>query len=290
MNIRQPAVSGMFYEATHGALKEKVVGCFVGPGGPGRLPEVSVRGARNIVGLVCPHAGFIYSGPTSAHGYYRLAEDGLPQVAVILGPSHRPIRTAVAISDDDAWHTPLGDVPVDRDLAHKLATACSFCALDSAAHRLEHSIEVQLPFLQLLIAMGQVEMSIVPILIGVSVMDYDVHDVVRELGHAVAKVVNGRDVVVIASTDFSHYETQQIAEKQDSLAIQQILRLDADELLTTVRARNISMCGVVPTAACIVACRDLGASEAHTLNYRTSGDVTKDYSQVVGYASIELTK
>ncbi|MCL6519807.1 MAG: AmmeMemoRadiSam system protein B [Armatimonadetes bacterium] len=290
MSVRQPAVAGMFYEAGQAALIEEVESCFLGPGGPGRLPDVKGEGARRIVGLVSPHAGFVYSGRVAAHAYLRLAEDGIPPNIVLIGPSHRPIMASVAVADDKAWRTPLGNVPLNTAIARNIASEYPAAVLDSRAHRAEHSIEVQLPFLQYIASKIGQEVKIVPLLIGVSIYDPNASEFVHTLGKALARVLQGENAVVIASTDFSHYESQQLAKRKDLAAIERILALDADGLIKIVREMDISMCGVVPTAVTIETCKGLGATLCHQLAYRTSGDVTGDYLQVVGYASLEIDR
>lgn len=288
MSIRQPAVAGMFYEAGEAALREEVELCFLGQGGPGRLPDARKDCPRRIIGLVCPHAGFIYSGPVAAHSYYRLAEDGIPSTAVLIGVSHRPIMSPAAVADDEAWYTPLGNVPLDQSIARNILAECPHVVFDSRAHRAEHSIEVQLPFLQYVASKAGQDIKIVPLLIGVSAYDPNALEFVHSLGRALANVLMGKDAVVIASTDFTHYESQQSAKRKDSAAIENILALDADGLVKIVRELDISMCGAMPTAVAIETCKGLGATSSRQLAYRTSGDVTGDYLQVVGYASIEI--
>ncbi len=285
--IREPAVAGMFYEAGADELRAEVEACFLSPLGPGRLPTANPGGPRRIAGLVSPHAGLIYSGPTAAHAYYRLAEDGLPEVAILLGVNHRGYGAPVAVDVRPAWRTPLGDAEIDVDLARSIVSLCEYAEEDELAHRMEHSLEVQVPFLQYV---GRGHIRIAPVLMGIPVWDGAALTIARNLGAAVAEAVAGRDAVIIASTDFSHYESRESAERKDSQAIRDILRLDERALIETVRAQEISMCGVAPTAAALAACKRLGAKTARQLAYGTSGDVTGDYLQVVGYAAIELDR
>lgn len=282
---RDPAVAGMFYESGADELRAEIERCFLSPLGPGRLPEARSDGPRRVTGLVSPHAGLIYSGPTAAHGYLRLAEDGLPDLAVLLGVNHRGYGAPVAVGTAPTWRGPLGDAIVDTEVARQIASLSRYAEEDDTAHRMEHSIEVQVPFLQYA---GGGHIRIVPVLIGVSVHDRDAQAVAEDVGAAVAEAVAGRRAVVIASTDFSHYESRQSAAHKDSEAIRHILALDESGLLDTVRRLDISMCGVLPTAATLVACKKLGAKSARELAYSTSGDITGDNAQVVGYAAIEI--
>lgn len=326
MSIRRPVVSGKFYSSGASELRAEVESCFLSPGGPGTLPRVvsSERltvssGPRKIVGLVSPHAGYMYSGSVAANAYQRLASDGLPDVVVLIGPNHNSYYPPAALSNDDAWHTPLGDVPLDQALINDIGAAGA--VIDSAAHMAEHSLEVQLPFLQYIYgewgmgdgqrSMGDGQRSngqmvkwsdgqeqsekalrIVPILIGASGWKEvgGVVEFTRRLGAVIAESLKGRDAVIVASTDFTHYESAASAEAKDSRAISAILDLDEEALLGTVAAMNISMCGVLPTAITIAACKKCGAASASELAYRTSGDVTGDYTEVVGYAALEIDK
>ena len=284
------------------------------------MPAVNVSGPRRIVGLVSPHAGYMYSGSVAANAYYRLAEDGLPDVVVLIGPNHRSYEPAAALPDEDAWHTPLGDVPLDKAIIYDIAAACPEAAVDAGAHMGEHSLEVQAPFLQYVYgqgsmvngqgsmvngrgAMGDGQGSmvngqcskvfcLVPILIGASGWKTGEGAVgfARSLGAAIGESLKGRDAVIIASTDFTHYESSSAAQAKDSKAIAAILDLDEEALLETVAGMNISMCGVLPTAITIAACKKCGAASALELAYRTSGDVTGDYAEVVGYAALEIDR
>lgn len=291
MSVRKPAVAGMFYPAGPADLRRMVEYCFVGPGGPGAVPDVNSDGPRTITGLISPHAGLVYSGSVAACGYYRLAEDGLPETVVIIGPNHRAYFPAIALSDDDAWSTPLGEMSVDSAIARKIVDLLPQADIDSAAHADEHSLEVQIPFLQYLAQSAGVEISIVPVLIGAAAQataaDSAV-EIARSLGDAIARALEGRDAVVIASTDFTHYESGSTAAAKDSRAISAILGMDEAGLLETVRSMDISMCGPLPSAAVIAASRALGALAARKLAYRNSGDTTGDCREVVGYASIEF--
>lgn len=286
-SVRQPAVAGMFYGGGADDLRAEIERSFLSPLGPGELPAAATQGPRQIVGLVSPHAGLMYSGPTAAHAYSRLAEDGIPEIAVLLGVNHRGYGAMVAVDTEQIWRTPLGDAEVDTDTARRVVSLSRYAEEDELAHRIEHSLEMQVPFLQYI---GQGRIRIVPILIGVPVHDQSALLVARDIGLALSKALEGRDAVIIASTDFSHYESRQSAERKDSQAVGRILEMDEKGLLDTVRDVNISMCGVVPTAAVVAACKLLGAKSARQLAYSTSGDITGDYTQVVGYAAIELDK
>jgi len=278
--VRRPAVAGYFYEADPDALRRRVERCFLDPLGPGSLPKVSREGPRRIKGLVVPHAGLMYSGPVAAHAYLSLAEDGVPETAIIIGPNHTGWGAGISIMVEGSWSCPLGEVEIDSELASKIHREANLVAIDEEAHINEHSIEVQLPFLTYIY--GE-EVKLVPIC-----MMPQAYEACVDLGRAIASAAAGRNVVVIAATDFTHYEPQRSAEVKDRKAIDAILRMDAKGLLDVVAEEDISMCGPGPVASMLIAVASWGASKAELLKYATSGDVTRDYSSVVGYASLKV--
>lgn len=279
MRVRSPVVAGMFYEFNPEALRRRIEWCFKHKIGPGEIPRPVVDGPRSIVGLVCPHAGYMYSGPVAAWSYYALARDGKPDCFIILGPNHTGAGAAISIMTEGKWRTPLGDVVIDSSLAELILKYGEIIEEDEYAHLSEHSIEVQLPFLQYLYG----DFSFVPIC-----MMLQNYDAAVKIGRAIARAVAGRDVVVIASTDFSHYEPHEIAFKNDSAVIDEILKLDAKGMMDVVFRRRVSMCGPGPTAVALIACKLLGAKRVEKLKYSTSGDVSGNYHAVVGYASIAI--
>ena len=284
--IRQAGWAGSFYDYEPAALRKSITECFLGSLGPGRIPEAPAKRVGNVLGIVSPHAGYPYSGPGAANAFCALAEDGLPQTAVIIGPKHRYPGAEVAIDTSEAWSTPLGMVKVDREVCERIVDRCDCAEADSMAHLQEHSLEVQIPFLQFIAADG---ISIVPIAIGLAPRG-ETMKISRDLGRAIAESVTGKEVVVIASTDFTHYEPQKSAEKKDALAIAAVEKLDSELLLDTVNAHGITMCGVVPTAIAIEVCKALGANRAELLSYFTSGEMTGDSSSVVGYGALKIMK
>lgn len=289
--IRTPSVAGMFYPSGKADLREQIESCFLGAGGPGSLPRATESGKRTVAGLVSPHAGYMYSGPVAAWAYHRLAEDGLPETAILIGPNHRSYFPPVALTNERAWRTPLGDIELDTEVTRRIAEAYQGAEVRASVHAAEHSLEVQVPFLQYISEMAGVSIRIVPVLIGASADGGSVAGqvrIARELGAVIAGVISERDAVVIASTDFTHYEPARVAESKDSQAISCILALDEEELLTTVESHRITMCGALPTAVTICACRELGARQVEQLSYRNSGDVTGDYTEVVGYAALAI--
>ena len=282
MKIRSPAVAGSWYAGTPNSLRNQIEELFTHRLGPGSLPQTVKDGPRDIVGLVVPHAGYMASGPVAAHAYYSLAKDGKPDVIVIFGPNHTGRGSALSIMNEGVWRTPLGDVKVDTETADQILRASRIVDVDDRAHVYEHSIELQLPFLQYLYGS---EFKFVP----VCFMMQDLMSS-REVGKAVAEALREKNALVIASSDMTHYEPQERAEKKDKMAIDAALAMDETQYYHTVEAYGISTCGYGPVIAVITAAKELDAKKAQLLCYKTSGDVLGDRSAVVGYASIAFTK
>ena len=280
--VRQPCQAGAFYEGTAESLRRQIRNCFLHELGPRKLPDVAKSDLKNIMGLVCPHAGYAFSGPVAAHAYYKLALDGKPDVVVILGPNHTGYGSPLAVMSEGFWRTPLGDVEIDTEIANKIVRESRIVDVDESAHRFEHSIEVQLPFLQYLYGS---QFKIVPICFLMQDLDS-----VKEVGRAVSSVLMGKNAVVIASSDMTHYEPQERALENDMMAIRTIESMNEDMFYSTVEKRGISACGYGPIAGLITAAKTMGAKEAKLLCYKTSGDVIGDYSSVVGYAAMYFTK
>ena len=262
---RKPAVANMFYPGDRNRLKDQL-DSFVRP-----VPE-----PETVLAAISPHAGYIYSGGVAGKVFSQIR---IPEAVVILGPNHRGMGAPVALDASGDWDTPLGSVSINKALAESILGALPHHKIeeDSTAHAMEHSIEVQVPFLQVL----RPDVTIVPI--ALSRMAYDA---CQEFGRALAQgaVDYGKEVLLVASTDMTHYESQQVTRANDQLAIDRILDLDPKGLYETVVHHNISMCGVIPTTIVLAACKALGATKAELVEYATSGDVTGDYAQVVGYA------
>ncbi len=277
MKVRKPVVSGTFYAGTAGELKEQIEWCYKHELGPGAVPQVSDAGSKEIIAIVVPHAGYIYSGPVAAHAYKELANDGIFDTAVILGPNHTGYGSPVSLWTGNAWKTPLGEVKINEELAHRLLGGV--IAADETAHMYEHSIEVQLPWLQHLYK----EIKIVPI----AMLAQDI-ETATAVGKAISKVAN--NIVIIASSDFTHYEPHPIAAEKDDSMIEAIINLDEEELYKRRDLLNSTMCGFGPVASAIVAAKEMKAKGATLLKYATSGDTTGDFSRVVGYGSIVITR
>jgi AmmeMemoRadiSam system protein B len=282
VKVRRPTQAGAFYEGTPDALKRQIEKCFTDKLGPGKLPEVAKTYPSKVIGLICPHAGYMYSGPVAAHAYYELAVDGTPKVVFLLGPNHTGVGSGLAVMNDGVWRTPLGDVEVDRDTANEIVRESRVVDIDDSAHKDEHSIEVQLPFLQYLYGST---FKIVPICFLMQDLPS-----AREVGQAVAKAALDKKAIIIASSDMTHYEPQESAERKDKKALEAVEAMDEVRFQSAIETYNITACGHGPIAALITAAKVLGGTEAKLLCYETSGDVIGDRSSVVGYAAVSFVK
>jgi AmmeMemoRadiSam system protein B len=265
--VRPAAVAGTFYPAAAAELRRDV-----------ERYAASAAPPLDARGIVAPHAGYLYSGGVAGSVYGRVR---LPRCFVLLGPNHTGRGAPLALAPDGDWATPLGRARVDRELSSALARACPLLAVDAAAHRTEHSLEVQIPFLQVL-APGA---RFAAVCVGTS------QPVALDaLGRALARVVAAwsEPVLLVASSDMNHYEAAAVGAAKDRLAIDRILALDAGGLHRVVDAHEISMCGFAPTIAVLTACREVGASGARLLRYAHSGEVSGDNDRVVGYAAIVI--
>jgi hypothetical protein len=288
--VRSPAVAGQFYEGRKEALEASLQRCFKHALGPGAVPPTDLAGPGLISAVVAPHAGYMYSGPAAANGYAALAADGRPDTVVLLGPSHYTAARRAAVSLAEAWRTPLGDVPVNVAFGRELLAASPLFEEDEETHRDEHSLEVQLPFLQFLYR------DHTPAIVPICIRSYPVGNVealaadVNAIGQHLAEVAGDLRLVVIASTDFSHQVPQEVAAREDRYALDAILALDPPGLLRAVADRSISMCGPVPVAIALAFCLARGAHHAELLRYYTSGDIIGERRAVVGYASLVIRR
>lgn len=280
--VRTPAVAGQFYEGTEAGLRTQIESVFQHDLGPGALQAIGEGDPdTGLASLVSPHAGYPYSGPVAAHGFGALAETGEPSVVVIIGPNHSGFGDAIALTEAERWQTPLGTVPVDRELSEQILEASSTATADERTHAGEHSIEVQVPFLQYLFE----DVAIVPI--AMTRQEEATATAFAETLHSVLEGYDGY-AVVVASTDLTHYEPQSIAEQKDRQAIDRMVDLDVPGLYETIAAENISMCGYGPTAVALHVAAESGATGGDLLQYATSGDTTGSTSEVVGYASVAV--
>jgi AmmeMemoRadiSam system protein B len=280
--IRRPTQAGAFYEGDVDTLKTQIENCFLQEFGPKKRPKVNRNGLREIIGLVCPHAGYMFSGSVAANAYYELASDGAPDTVVILGPNHTGYGSALSVVNEGFWRTPLGDVEIDGETANRIVQETRIVDVDELAHRFEHSIEVQLPFLQYLYGS---EFKFVPICFQMQDLSSAV-----EVGKALVEVLANKNAVVIASSDMTHYEPQGNAAAKDMAALKAVEAMDEKRFYSIIEKQNVTACGYGPIAALITAAKGLGAKEAKLLCYKTSGDTTGDYSSVVGYAAVSFKK
>jgi len=284
--VRHPARAGSFYASEAEALRRQVQACFLHSLGPGAVPTASETAPTHLVGLVAPHAGLMYSGPAAAWDYAELARAGRPELVIIAGPNHTGMGHPAAVSAADAWETPLGMVPVSRPDVERLL-GHGFVE-DESAHRFEHALEVQLPFLQVIY--GERVPAIVPIVlgaVGASLRASARALNLEALAEGLAALTLDRSVVIVASSDLSHYVPATTARRQDDKAIAEIVALEPDRLLEVVDENDISMCGALPVALLLQALRGTARS-ATVLKYYNSGDISGDYAQVVGYAAIAV--
>ena len=270
--MRYPRVAGQFYPADKDELRRQIEASFLHSIGPGSIPEVKHGG--NLLAVMAPHAGYAFSGPVAAHSYKAVAES-FPEngTFVIIGPSHTGYGSSIALTTQD-WTMPFGEVRIDTELAENLIRAGIFD--DISSHRYEHSVEVQLPFIQYFSR----NFDFVPIVM----MDQSMKSAIRLgkiLGKAIAK--HHKRVIIVASTDFSHYVPKERAYKHDALALDRIQALDVEGLYKTLRKHNITMCGYGPVSATIEAIKNR-VKESKILKYATSGDVMP-MGDVVGYGS-----
>lgn len=269
MTTRPPAVAGSFYEGSPERLRAQVQACFD--------ENEKTAAKQRFIGGVVPHAGLMYSGHVAA-AFYGLAD--LPKRFIILCPNHTGVGHFAAINREGEWRTPLGSVAIDTTLADALMSKTRLLGDDWKAHAREHSLEVQLPFLQQLLG----TFTFVPLCLAVPRYAF-----CEEIGNAIAEVVGRQPIGILASSDLNHYEDQESTLRKDQRAIDAVLALDPEELWRVVDEEDISMCGFIPTTAMLIAAKKLGASNAKLIKHATSGDINGDYSHVVGYAAILIS-
>ncbi len=265
--IREPVVAGQFYPASSSQLREVI---------EGMVDKEAVK--EEVIGLVSPHAGYIYSGPVVGAVISKIK---FKDTFIIMGPNHTGRGKPLSIMTQGVWKTPLGKVEIDSELGKRILDTSTHLEEDHLAHEYEHCIEVQLPFLQYF----KPDIKFVPI-----VLAYASGDIFKEIGREIARAVKdlNREVIIIASSDMTHYEPQESAQRKDNQAIEAMLDLNEDELLKRVQELDITMCGYAPSVSLISAAKELGATRAELVRYQTSGDTSGDYSAVVGYAGIVI--
>jgi len=262
---RKPAVAGQFYPDSSLDLSRQVEG-FITPDAK----------KEDAIGIVSPHAGLIYSGKVAGEVYSRIK---IPHTIILIGPNHTGIGSPVSIMSSGSWQIPTGELNIDGELSRRLKGKTSLIEENITAHTMEHSLEVQLPF----ILHFSDDVMIVPIILMHASLD-----ICRQVGEAIADVIRESDypILIAASSDMSHYETDTAARRKDNMAIEKVLDIDPEGLYTTVINESISMCGIIPVATMLYAARKLGANVSRLVKYMTSGETSGDYDQVVGYAGI----
>jgi len=273
--IRPPVAAGNFYNLNPELLKKQIDRCFKHKLGPKSMKK------QKFVAAVVPHAGYEYSGPIAAWVYSRVEKTNY----IILGPNHSGMGLRFAIMRNGLWKTPLGEIVIKEDVAGKLIEKCKLLEYDVMAHEKEHSIEVQLPFLQY--RFGN-DFKFIPISIMNEFPDDTLLESCKLVGKVIAEVIkkDKGSWTIIASSDFSHYIPQKMANKTDKYVIKAILKLDEKDFFARINERNASVCGFGPIAVAMVAAKELGAKKGELLKYATSGDVIEDFGSVVGYASM----
>ncbi|MBI4745308.1 MAG: AmmeMemoRadiSam system protein B [Deltaproteobacteria bacterium] len=262
--VRNPAVAGQFYPANPSILEKEV---------SSYTQEVK---REDALGVLSPHAGYIYSGKVAGSVYSRI---NIPKDVIIIGPNHTGLGEPEAVMCSGTWQMPNGNIEINSDLAASIVEHSKYLKDDHLAHFNEHSLEVQIPFLQHF----RKDLRIVPL--TMMSMDYNV---CLDIGHAVARAVKGfkEPVLIVASSDMTHYESDKSAREKDKKAIARALALDPEGLLKTVRDHRITMCGVIPATIMLIACKELGAKKAELVDYATSAETSGDYEHVVGYAGM----
>ena len=276
MLIREPVVAGQFYPDKKEELKNMIKYCFDHKYGPRKQIKES---SEQVYGVICPHAGYVYSGPTACHSYNAISLQN-PELVIIIGPNHFGVGKNVATMFDANWKTPLGLVDVDSDSAQEIAEKCNVIDIDNYSHSQDHSLEVQIPMLQSLLSN---EFKILPIIL----LSQDL-ETARDVGNAMSEIAKKKDSIIVASSDFTHYEENSFAHLQDKALIEPILDMDVEQFYQVLREKRVTACGFGAIASTIIACKNLGATKGVLLSYATSGDVSGNTDSVVGYGAIKF--
>ena len=275
--IRKPVVAGSFYPDNPDELEQMIQKFFTHRFGPNSNPPK--QSIERIFGVICPHAGYMYSGPIASHSYYEISSQEF-DLAIIIGPNHLAIGSKIATMSDAKWQTPLGISEVDSESSNELLTIADNIEQDYFSHSKDHSLEVQIPFLQEIFPNN---LKILPIIMA----KQDI-DAAMEIGNAISKIAKSKKIMIIGSSDFTHYEENEFAHSQDMSLIDPILKMDVNGFNETLHAKKISACGYGAIAATMIACKNLGSKKGELLAYATSGDVVGNKDSVVGYGSIKF--
>ncbi len=265
---RKPAVAGQFYHATAAKLNHQV-----------RQYITTNRSKEHAIGILSPHAGLVYSGAVAGEVYSGIV---MPRTFLLIGPNHTGLGAKVSLMPQGEWEIPTAVMQIDERLARRILAHTPLVSEDSQAHIFEHSLEVQLPFIAFLSKNAKI--------LPMTVMSASLEEC-RLLGEGIARSIKekGNSVVIVASSDMSHYVSHDVAKKKDKMAIDKILSLDPEGLFDVVRKERISMCGCLPAIIMLLAAKTLGAGRAKLVRYATSGEVSGDYDHVVGYAGMIIS-
>jgi AmmeMemoRadiSam system protein B len=274
--IREPVVAGQFYPDERNELENMIKYCMEHKYGPGNEPALS---NEKIFGIVCPHAGYVYSGPTACHSYKAITSQS-PELAIVIGPNHFGVGKDAATMVDAEWQTPLGRVRVDSESAKQVMETSEFIEIDEYSHSQDHSLEVHVPMLQKILSN---EFQILPIILRAQDIE-----TAMDVGNAVAKIARKKNAIVIASSDFTHYEENSFAHQQDMALIEPILEMDVERFYRVLKERKVTACGYGAIASTMIACKNLGATKGKLLSYATSGDISGNTESVVGYGAIKF--
>ena len=256
--IRKPVVAGQFYPGTKNELEEMIDSCIQHKFGPGN----QIQNDERIYGVISPHAGYVYSGPTACHSYKAISFKN-PELVIILGPNHFGVGKDVATMVDAQWETPLGLVEVDSEAAREISNNSKYIEIDEFSHSRDHSLEVQIPMLQ---SIFSEKFKILPIILRDQSLE-----MAKNVGNAVAQIAKSRNAMIVASSDFTHYEENSFAHSQDKALIEPILEMDIEKFYSVLMEKRVTACGYGAMASVMIACKNLGAVKGELLSYTTSG-------------------
>jgi AmmeMemoRadiSam system protein B len=274
--IREPVVAGQFYPDNEEDLRTMINHCIEHKYGPGNNPAIS---NEKIFGIICPHAGYVYSGPTACHSYKSISSQN-PELVIIIGPNHFGVGKDAATMIDAQWQTPLGIVQVDSESAKQVAEISKFIEIDEYSHSQDHSLEVQIPMLQEILSN---DFQILPIILRAQDMETAI-----DVGNAITEITKKKNAIIVASSDFTHYEENSFAHQQDKALLEPILEMNIERFYHVLNERRVTACGYGAIASAMIACKNLGATKGELLSYATSGDVSGNTESVVGYGAIKF--
>jgi len=274
--IREPVVAGQFYPGVKEDVQKMIKYCYEHKYGPGTQ---LIKPRKKVFGIICPHAGYIYSGPTACHSYKSISSQN-PELVIIIGPNHFGIGRDAATMIDAKWRTPLGLVQVDSEAVQEIEKKSKIIEIDNYSHSQDHSLEVQIPMLQSTLSN---EFQILPIILLAQDLD-----TARDVGNAISEIAKKKNSIIVGSSDFTHYEENSFAHLQDKALIEPILEMDVERFYHVLKEKRVTACGFGAIASTIIACKNLGATKGELLSYATSGDVSGDMDSVVGYGAIKF--